>query len=110
MENAKQGYSEITRLRVPNTLHNKNLPETADNLKFINITDSTLIQHEMHTTFQKIYQKQDELNTTSDALPNFLNSDNDTEPLAELNRRRLTPDMAHSMEGLLTLDELTHSL
>ena len=54
MENAKQGYSEITRLRIPNTLHNKNLAETSDNLKFINITDSTLIQHEMHTSFQKI--------------------------------------------------------
>ena len=33
MENSKQGYSESTRLRIPNTLHDKNSPGTADNLK-----------------------------------------------------------------------------
>ena len=31
MENSKQGYSEITKLRIPNTLFNPLLPESAVN-------------------------------------------------------------------------------
>ena len=53
MENSKQGYSEITRLRVPNTLHDTNVLETADNLNFFNITYRTLILHEMHINLSK---------------------------------------------------------
>ena len=62
---------------------------------FSNITEINLIQHEMHSAFQQIYQKQDNIYTSPDALKNFLNSNN---------------DMEHSMEGLLTLNEVTHSL
>ena len=46
------------------------------------------------------------LATSSDDLLNFLNSDNDIRPARELMKKRLTPHMANSMEGLLTEEEL----
>ena len=56
----------------------RKLPETADNLKYFIITEHTLIQHEMQTAFQKIYQKQDNINTSPDALTNFQNKHRST--------------------------------
>ena len=50
------------------------------------------------------------LATSSDDLLNFLNSDNDIRPARELLKKRLTPHMANSMEGLLTEEELEFAL
>ena len=50
------------------------------------------------------------LATSSNDLLNFLNSDNDIRPTRELMKKRLTPHMASSMEGLLTEEELEFAL
>ena len=110
MENSKQGYSEITLLRIPNTKFNPLLPESAINMKYFSLTDSDLIRYEMKSSFQKIFQKQDNLLNTTNDIENFLNSDNDTNPLNEVNKRKITPENAQTMEGLLTIEELTSSL
>ena len=64
----------------------------------------------MQAAFQSIYKKQDMLATSSNDLLNFLNSDNDIRPTRELLKKRLTPHMANSMEGLLTEEELEFAL
>ena len=64
----------------------------------------------MKASFQKNFQIQPNLKNTKNDIELFLNSDNDTQPLTELNRQKITPEQAQPMEGLLTLDELTDSL
>ena len=110
MENSKQGYSEVTKLRIPNTKFNPLLPDTALNMKFYTITDDDLIRYEMKTAFQNIFKAQPNLNNSKDDIKSFLNSDNDTKPMEELLKRKITPQKAQSMEGLLTTHELTNSL
>ena len=56
----------------------------------------------MHTTFKEIYKTQENLNHSPSALEEYLNSDGDTEPLAELNRRRINKQDSLKMEGFLT--------
>ena len=48
------------------------------------------IYSELHNTFRQIYKEQSNLDLSPDALQNFLNSDGDTEPMAELSKRKLT--------------------
>ena len=106
-----KGYSEVTRLRIPNKFFNDKLPEhPLTNIKYFIVTDQSLIRLEMQAAFQSIYNKQDMLATSSNDLLNFLNSDNDIRPTRELMQKRLTPHMANSMEGLLTEEELEHAL
>ena len=110
MENSKQGYSEITKLRILNTQFNPNLPESAVNMKYFSITNSDLIKYEMTSAFQQIFNAQSNLHNGTPDIIDFLNSDGDTAPYGEICNRRITPDTAQSMEGLLTIDELTDSL
>ena len=46
----------------------------------------------------------------SKAIENFLTSQGDTEPLLELNRRKLSDAQRDSLEGQITLEELTSAL
>ena len=39
-----------------------------------------------------------------------MNSDGDTAPMEELNKRKLPTNIKKSMEGLLTIKELTHAV
>ena len=110
LESSKAGYSEITRLRIKNPHFNPNVQENATNKPFYEITDTTLIRTELHTTFQDIYKLQPNIDTSPNSLTNFLCSDNDTKPLQELNKRKISKRLANSMEGMLTTDELTHCL
>ena len=110
LENSKGGYSEITRLRVKNPIFNPHNPEDATNNSHFEITDSTQIRTELHDTFQNIYKKQPDLDTTPEALTNFLCSDGDTKPLEELHHRKIHRNISTSMEGMLTTNELTHCL
>ena len=99
METSK-GYSEVTRLRIPNKFFNKNLPEhPLTDYKYFNVTDQNLIQVEMQAAFQSIYKKQDLLATSSDDLLNFLTSDEDIRPVSELMKKTTHAHMANSMEG-----------
>ena len=110
IENSKEGYSEITRLRIKNPYFNPDRRENATNKPFFEITDTKQIRTELHSAFQDIYQIQNNLDTSPNALKNFVCSDGDTKPLEELEKRKITKRMAHSMEGMLTTDELTHCL
>ena len=110
MENSKQGYSEVTKLRIPNTLFNHLLPESAVNMKYYSITNSDLIRYEMTSAFQSIFNAQPNLHNSTQNIIGYLNSDGDSAPYEEVCKKRISPETAHSMEGLLTLTELTDSL
>ena len=110
MKNSKLGYSQITKLRIPNTKFNPLLPESAVNMKYFSITNSNLIRYEMTSAFQKIFDTQPDMHNDTQDIINFLNSDGDTAPYQEICKKQITPETAQSMEGLLTLDELTNSL
>ena len=58
---------------------------------------------------QDIFRKQDILEGPF-VIENFLTSQGDTKPLLELNRRKLNNEQRDSLEGQITLDELTRSL
>ena len=72
MESRKAGYSEITRLRVKNPNHIPELPESAANREYFNVTESQAINNELHSTFNSIYKHQPNLDTSQDALSNYL--------------------------------------
>ena len=110
LENSKLGYSEITRLRIKNPKFNPNQKEDATNIPYFEITDSQQIRMELHTEFQNIYKAQSDLNTSQDAITEFLCSDGDTKPLEELQNRRIPRNISNSMEGMLTTNELTNCL
>ena len=84
-ESRKSGYHEITRLRIKNPNHNPNIPDSDINFPYLNVTENKQIYSELHHTFQQIYKEQTNLNLKEDALTEYMNSDNDTEPLIELN-------------------------
>jgi hypothetical protein len=65
MENSNQGYSEITKLRIPNPHFNELLPDSATNMSHFSITDNDLIRYEMTAAFQKIFNKQPDLHNSS---------------------------------------------
>ena len=110
LESSKQGYSEITRLRIKNPNFDTNRQEDATNKPFFEITNSKQINTELHATFQDIYKHQHNLDTSPNALKDFLCTDNDTKPMEELEKRKITKNLANTMEGMLTTDELTHCL
>ena len=77
MENAKSGYSEITKLSIPNPTFNPEIPENANNTKTFGITNGDLIRQKMKNTFQDIFKLQQNLKSSEDDLIKFRNSDND---------------------------------
>ena len=110
MENSKRGYSEITKLRIPNTQFNPLLPESAVNMKYYSITQDDLIRYEMTSAFQKIFNPQLNLHNNTQDIINYLNSDGDTAPYEEVCKRQISPNLAQKMEGLLTIEEMTNCL
>ena len=92
LESSKSGYSEITRIRIKNTNYDANKAEDATNQQYFQLTEPPLIRAEMHRSFKEIYSIQTNLNRTQTALEDFLNSDNDTEPLEELKRRIISKE------------------
>ena len=110
IESSKEGYSEITRLRIKNPNFNIDKQEDATNKPFFEITDTKQIRRELHTAFQDIYKLQPNIDISQNAITHFLSSDGDTKPLEELEKRKIPKRMANSMEGMLTTQELTHCL
>ena len=64
----------------------------------------------MSKYFQGIYNKDNEIQGSQHDIKEFLDMDNDTAPWEALEKRRLSKEHAESMEGDLTLDELTEAL
>ena len=58
LESRKAGYSEITRLRVKKPHYNPNLPINLANRDYFNVTESSQINTELHSTFKEIYKLQ----------------------------------------------------
>ena len=81
MENAKQGYSEITKLIIPNPHFNNLLPQSAANMSHFTITNNDLIRYNMTAAFQTIFDNQPSLKDTTQDIIDYLNSDGDTKPL-----------------------------
>ena len=92
------------------SLYNPNLPTNSTNRDYFNVTESSQINTELHSTFKDIYKLQTNLNHTKNALADYLNSDGDTAPMEELQRRKLPRALKQSMEGLLTIKELTEAV
>ena len=110
MESRKAGYSEITRLRVKIPSHNPALPPNIANKEYFEVTENRIINSELHSTFRDIYKLKPTLDLTDTALTDYMNSDGDTAPLEELEKRKLTATLSRSMEGLLTIKELTYAV
>ena len=68
---------------------NPNLPINLANRDYFNVTESSQINTELHSTFKEIYKLQPNLNHTRDALADYMNSDGNTAPMEELQRRKL---------------------
>ena len=62
-----------------------------------------------HLAFQKMYSKQD-VEDSSEAIQEFLDSDGDTKPSEYLTSKALTNGESNSIEGEITLTELNHAL
>ena len=52
------------------------------------IIDNDLIRYDMTAAFQKIFNKQPDLHNTSQHITDYLNSDGETKPLEELNKKK----------------------
>ena len=69
-----------------------------------------MIRSALHTTFKDIYREQHNLNLEPNAIEDYMNSNGDTAPMDELRKRKTSQEMSNSMEGLLTLEELTNAV
>ena len=78
--------------------YNPNLPESNENARYIEIKDHQGINNKFHKAFQKIYSKQD-VDDSSEAIQDFLDSGNDTKPSEYLTNRTLTNEKRGKIEG-----------
>ena len=109
LENAKRGYNEVILLNKSNPNFDPTQEENDGNPRLMPITDRQGINDEFHQAFQKIYSKQ-EVDDSSEAIQDFLDSGGDTRPSEYLNSKALTNEDSKSMEGEITLTELNHAL
>ena len=110
LENAKRGYNEVMLIKKENTDFNPNLPESQDNLKHVEIKDRQGINDEFHRAFQKIYAKQENVDDSTEAIQDFLNSGDDTLPSAYISNIALSDAERDRAEGEITMQELEYSL
>ena len=83
--------------------------ETDGNTRLVPITDRQGINDEFRQAFQKIYNKQD-VEDSSEAIQEFLDSGGDTKPSEYLKSKALTNQESESIEGEITLTKLNHAL
>ena len=102
-------YSEITRLRIKNPRHNSYLPSTPpikSSLTSLKTPNQIQIAHHL----QHYLQRRAQHNLFNNALSDYMNFDGDAAPMEELKKRKISRALSGSMEGLLTTEELTHTL
>ena len=73
------------------------------------ITDRESIDNAFYSTFQKIYSRQD-VDDSSEAIQEFLDSDGDTKPSEYLNSKVLKEGESNCIEGEITPSKLQHTL
>ena len=96
-------------IKKENIDYNPNLPENDENTRYTEVTDHQGINDEFHKAFQKIYAKQN-VDDSSEAIQNFLDSVNDTMPSEYLTNRTLTNEERDKIEAEITLDEMQYAL
>ena len=84
--------------------------KTDDEPKTYETTDQDTIRKETKSFYQKNYNKDNSINPTKEAIREFLDMDDDTAPWEALNKKRIPKEMAKSMEGDLTHEELEEAL
>ena len=103
MEQKRAGYCAISKLKV--LKEDKNTGEKIN----IEVTEPQEIREEMRGFYQNIFAKQQIIEGPS-AIENFLNSDDDYRPLLEFKKKTLSNSQRDSLEGEISLHELTTSL
>ena len=68
------------------------------------------INDEFHRAFQKIYAKQENVDDSTEAIQDFLNSGDDTLPSAYISNIALSDAERDRAEGEITMQELDNSL
>ena len=103
MEKRKSGYCNLTNLRVQRTdeLTKLNVEEE--------IIDTSNIRDEMKTFYQNTFNKQ-EVKVGKEAIDEFSKLDDDNSPFEELLNRRISDEIRGSLEGNMTLQEMTKAL
>ena len=56
LESRNAGYSEIIRIRVKKPNYNPNLPTNLANRELFDVTESSQINSELHSTFETLWQ------------------------------------------------------
>ena len=79
-------------------------------MNFSHLTTGPGIRGKVRSDFQKIYNKQDGIDSSSKDMENFLNSDGDSLPLVHLKIRRLPEHHAKQLEGEISEEELKYCL
>ena len=112
MENRKGGYNDIGKLGILNPDFDPSKHECkVSNMKYSRTTNNQKeIRNMTNTSFQKIYDKQTHVKASRTDIERFLRMDDDSAPLEYLESKKISKDMADSMEGDLTMDELDDSL
>ena len=83
--------------------------EISEHPKLMPITDLQSITNEFHSAFQKNYSKQD-VDGSSEAVQEFLDSGGDTKPSKYLKSKILTDEESNGIEGEFSLSELQYAL
>ena len=91
------GYNEIDKLKIDNPKNPNTKLET---------TDQKVIQDYTKSFYQKSDNEQHKVTPTQDDIKEFLLMDDDNSPWENFLQRKLPKEMADSMEGDLTMDEL----
>ena len=68
------------------------------------------INDEFHRVFQKIYAKQENVDDSTEAIQEFLDSGNDTRPSEYITNIALSDAERDKIEGEITIGELEYSL
>ena len=108
MESGKGGYSNITLLKTKKPHFDQNEPTKI--AEFFHLTSGPGIRGQVRSDFQKIYNKQDGIDSSSKDMENFLNSDGDSLPLVHLKIRRLPEHHAKQLEREISEEELKYCL
>ena len=103
MEQRKGGYCNLTKLRSNEQMMLTKLQVEEE------IIDPSKIGDEMKTFDQNIFNRQ-EVKEGMEAIDEFVKLDNDDNPYQKLLNRRIFDEIRDSMEGNMSLQEMTKAL
>ena len=101
MKSRKMGYNEIAKLKINDPNNQTNKTET---------TNQQEIREATKSFYQKFYNEQKDVTPSQDEIKNFLQMDDDTSPWETFSSRSIFRELADSIEGDLTMEELHEAL